>query len=556
MFDYLNLVEWFVALATLVAWLRFSTFLAQDVTENLVDQPELPWKLGAAGVGILMLLIYLLMPSFWIALPFNVLIAGGMIGAFWYVRVKALGPAGHLFKGALQAAEKASSRIEERKNARQVQLSYLRHDNSPMPLPRPGDPLATGLGTADQIVIQALMRRAENVDLSPAQNGYALTLITDGVPSASPAIDRTSAEAAVQAFKVLAGLSADERRRPQSGTFRSRDADGSTTTWTVRTSGSTAGERVMLVANEKGQWDIPLEQLGFNAEQLNQAKKLTTSTKGLVIVAGPRGSGRTTTLYAMLKQHDAFTNSVQTLETNPQTEIEGATINRFENKPDASYSKSLQSIILKDPNVLLASQIPDAQTAELIARYAGGSEPHRVYTSLSAMDTLNALEVWLAMNPNRGEAVEALEAIIAQRLVRILCPTCKIPYQPDEATMKRLNLPVNRNLQSCKANIEPIVDRRGHKIICPDCGGIGFKGRTGIFEVLVLNEELKRAIASGTSMSQVKSLARRANLMLLVEHGIRKFATGVTAINEVTRVISAEKPGTAAGKTGVMPSQK
>src|ERR1700744_5528516 len=103
--------------------------------------------------------------------------------------------------------------MEERKNARQVQLSYVRHDNKPLALPRADDPLASGLGVADQIVIQALMRRAEMVELSPTQNGYALSLITDGVGAVQPVLERTSAESAIQAFKVLAGLSADERRR-------------------------------------------------------------------------------------------------------------------------------------------------------------------------------------------------------------------------------------------------------------------------------------------------------------------------------------------------------
>ncbi len=181
MFEYVNVIYWLLALASLVAWARFSTFLAKDVTDNLVDQPELPWKLGTVGVMLLMFIVYLVMPSFWLALPINVVIAGGMIGAFWFIRVKTLGAGGHLFRGAIEAAGKASNRMEERKNARQVQLSYVRHDNKPLPLPKADDPLATGLGIADQIVIQALMRRAEMVELVPAQNGYSLALITDGV---------------------------------------------------------------------------------------------------------------------------------------------------------------------------------------------------------------------------------------------------------------------------------------------------------------------------------------------------------------------------------------
>lgn len=560
MFDYLNIIYWLIALGSLIAWAKFSTFLSEDVTNNLVEQPELPWKLGAAGVTVLMLVVWLAMPSFWVALAVNAVVVGSVVGAFWYIRVKALGPAGHLFRGAISAAGNISSQREAKKNARQVQLTYLRHDGSAMPLPRPGEPLAAGLGTADQIVIQALMRRAEMVDLAPGPAGYGLSLVTDGMPSVQPAVDRTAAEAAIQAFKVLAGLSVEERRRPQSGSFRSRDPEGNTTTWSVKTSGSTAGERVMLLANEKGQWDIPVDSLGLSSDQLAQVKKITSNTEGLVIVTGPRASGRTTTLYSLLRSHDAFTNSVQTLEVNPQTEIEGATIGRYENRSDSSFSKQLQSIFLKDPNVVLVSQVPDRETADLIARYANGNdgnnERRRVYTTLPALDAFSALDTWMALNTSKSEAANALTAIIAQRLVRILCPTCKIPYQPDEATMKRLNLPVGRNLQSHKANTEPIIDKRGHKIICPDCNGIGFRGRTGLFEILVVTDDIKKAIAGGATGAQVKTLARKNNLLLLIEHGIRKFATGVTAINEVTRVMNVEKPPPSAGKTGIMQPPK
>jgi general secretion pathway protein E len=564
MFDYINVIYWLIALASLVAWARFATFMCADVTRNLVDQPELPWKLGSAGVFLLMLLVYLLMPSFWIALPANIVIAGGAVAYFWNIRVKTLGAAGHLFKGAIQAASNVSAGIQERKNARQVQLTYLRHDNTPMPLPGPQDPLAVGLGTADGIVIQALMRRAEIVDLAPSQDGYSLNLITDGMGAMQPAMQRSAAEAAIQAFKVLAGLSAEERRRPQTGEFRSKDAEGAQTVWTVRTSGSTVGERVVLSANEKGLWDLPLDQLGMTSEQLADVKKLAGDTKGLVLVCGPRGHGRTTTLYALLRQHDAFTNSVQTLEVNPQTEIEGVTINRFDPRAgsEVSFGKMLQSLMLKDPNILLISQVPDAQTADQITRYAGDAEgtqeAHRLYTTLPSLDSFSALELWLNLNSSKREAASVLRLIVAQRLIRILCPTCKIPYQPDEATMKRLNLPVGRNLQSFKANTEPLVDRKGNKFTCPDCAGIGFRGRTGIFEVLVVSDDIKKALMSGANSNQIKALARKNNLLFLVEHGIRKFASGVTAIHEVTRVINPDKPsgGGASGKTGVLPPQK
>src|SRR6202000_1088621 len=128
-----------------------------------------------------------------------------------------------------------------------------------------------------------------------------------------------------------------------------------------------------------------------------------------------------------------------------------------------------------------------------------------------AADAFAALDRWMALNTDKSGAIECLRAVIAQRLVRILCPTCKIPYQPDEQTLKRLNLPVGRNFQSFKANTGPILDAKGHKIVCPDCGGSGFKGRTGIFEILVITEDIRKAILSKASRNQLTALARKHN---------------------------------------------
>ncbi|HUO07721.1 MAG TPA: ATPase, T2SS/T4P/T4SS family [Phycisphaerae bacterium] len=553
MFDYFNVVYWLIAFASLIAWARFCTFVAEDVKVHLVDLPELPWQLSYLGILLVMFIVFITMPSFWIALPLNLVIAGTGVGIFWWKRVQILGPAGHLFKGALASVSSASSRMEERRSARQSQLTYLRHNDSPMILPKPDDPLAAGIATADQLVIQALIRRAEQVDLTPTESSYGLSFLTDGFPYHQPPLARTEAESAIQAFKVMGGLNVEERRRPQVGRFKSRDSEGSVITWTVRTSGSTAGEKLSLHANEKGQWDLRVEGLGLTTDQLNELKKLTADTAGTVIVSSPKLSGRTATLYALVRQHDAFTNSVQTLETNPQAEIEGVTVNTFDTRnTELTFSKQLSSIFLKDPNVMLVSQVPDQPTADVITRFSAdpGTNGHRVYVGMTSQDAFTTLDRWLALNTDKTEAINTLRAIIAQRLVRILCPTCKIPYQPDEATLKRLNLPIGRNFQSFKANTGPILDAKGHKIVCPDCGGSGFKGRTGIFEVMIVNDEIRKAIAAKANHSQLKALLRKQNFILLVEHGIRKFASGVTAINEVTRVLAPPSAG-GGSKAGV-----
>ncbi|HVS70430.1 MAG TPA: ATPase, T2SS/T4P/T4SS family [Phycisphaerae bacterium] len=553
MFDYLNLIEWAVALASLVIWARFSTFVSEDVNKNLVKQKEVPWNLGVMGILLLMFVVWVSMPSFWIALPLNLIIVGVFIAIYWKVRVEALGPVeGHLLKGFMASMNARREKSALKKNAAQAQLMYFRKNDQQFPLPRADDPLAAGLAAGDQLMTAALNRRAELVELAPTDAGYSCMMITDGFPSPQPAQTRQTGESAVQFFKTLAGLSLEERRKPQIGLFKTRDPEGASTTWTVRTSGSTAGERVSLSANEKSQWEFKLETIGLSTDQLAQLKTLTSDTKGVVVVATPKGHGRTSTLYALVRGHDAFTNSIYMFESNPQADIEGVSSVKFEPTGDTSYAKMLGSIILKDPTILMAADVNDAAAADQVVRFAAEG---RVYVGLSAVDSFAGLERWLSMATDREQAVDTIRAVVAERLVRMLCPTCKVPYQADESTLKRLNLPIGKNIQAFKANTGPILDKKGNKIMCPDCGGVGFRGRTGIFEVLIVNDEMRKALAANANVTQLKAIARKHNMILLVEHGIRKFAAGITAINEVTRVVG-EKPSPAQQRGKPAPVKK
>ena len=552
-FEYLNLVYWVMAVAGLLAWARFASFVSRDVA-TMSTIPELLWRCIVVGVLLVMTFVFILMPSFWVSMPLNVLIAGGVVGWYWMLRVKELGKAGHLFQKTIRAAGKVSKGIEEKRASKQVQLRYLRPDDSPMPLPAPDDPVSAGLSIMDQLMIRALERHAETIELVPGNAGYELRMMIDGMAYPQPQMGRNVAEPVIAALKALAGLSLDERRRPQEGKFKVRDADGVTTVWTIRTSGTTAGERLGLSANEKGRWDKKLEELGLATDQLGALKDLAKTNQGVVIVATPRGAGRTTTLYSLLRVHDAFTNSVQTVELNPQAELEGVTVNRFDARvADASMAKTVNSVFLRDPNVAMIAQVADAPTAELVTKF--GEHEHRIYVGFNAFDTMAGLEQWMQLVADKRMVGDSLQAVISQRLVRTLCQTCRIPYQPDAGTLQKLNLPVGRNLQSFKANTEPMRDKRGQLVICPGCGGTGYRGRTGIFEVLVITAEMRKAIADG-NLQQVRALARKNNMMLLVEHGIRKFASGVTSIQEVLRVVAPDKGATPSAQSGVHSAQK
>ncbi len=551
---YVNIIYVGVAVAVLVLWGRFLVWIDNDLP-NMPEQPALIWKGALLGSVAILLLIWLLVPNFWFALVLNVFIPAALLGYYWRTRVQVLGSSGDLLGVISGHMEQFSAGRRAKKSVSQLGLRYEGKGGKPLHLPAVEDPAYNGVVLLDQLLIQGLENRAQRIDLMPSAQAYEMSFSTDGVAYPQSGMQRTNAEPLIQAVKQLTGLSLEERRRPQSAAFTTRDADNNAVQWTANTSGTTAGERLWLQVNAKDNWKIPLDHLGMSSEQLTSLREVLQGNEGLIIVSSPPHMGRTTTLYSLLANHDAYTTSINTFEINPRADFESISLTRFDPAaPNASHSKALQSLMLKDPHILMVAQCPDAATAELIAKYS--REEHRVYVGLRANDAITALELWRKVLPDNQVAATPLRAIISQRLVRLLCPTCKIAYQPDEAMLAKLNLPIGRDLSAFKANTQPSRDQKGNLIKCPDCASLGYRGQTGIFEILIINDEIRRAIATGRPVEEIRTLSRKNNMMFMVEHGFRKFALGITSIQEVIRVCTPDKKSASKPKTAATGASK
>jgi type II secretory ATPase GspE/PulE/Tfp pilus assembly ATPase PilB-like protein len=536
---YVNFIYVAVAVAMMVLWGRFLVWIDNDLP-NMPEQPAELWKGVLLGSLVILLLIWLLVPNFWFALVLNIFIPAALLGYYWRTRVAVLGSSGDLLGVISGHMANISAGRRAKKSVSQLGLRYEGKGGKSLHLPAVEDPSYNGVVLLDQLLIQGLENRAQRIDLMPSDQAYEMSFSTDGVAYPQSGMQRSNAEPLIQAAKQLTGLSLEERRRPQSAVFTTRDADNNPVHWTVNTSGTTAGERMWLQINAKDNWKMPLDHLGMSAEQLTALREALQGNEGLIIVSSPPHMGRTTTLYSLLASHDAYTTSINTFEINPRADFESISLTRFDpSAVNASHSKALQSLMLKDPHILMVAQCPDAATAELIAKYS--REDHRVYVGLRANDAIAALELWRKVLPDNQVAAAPLRVIISQRLVRLLCPTCKIAYQPDEAMLAKLNLPVGRDLSAFKANTQPGRDQKGNLIKCPDCASLGYRGQTAIFEILVINDDIRRAIATGRSPEEIRTLARKNNMMFMVEHGFRKFALGITSIQEVIRVCTPEK---------------
>ncbi len=535
---FINPAYWIVAFALTVAWAWFGTWVGRDAP-SLRRQREFLWNWVMVGSLALLLLFWVLIPNFWLALLVNLAVMAGVVAWYWHVRVAELGPSGHLLAAVFASLGRVAETREIKKSAEQLILEYITDGGAPQRLPATDDPLYGGVVLADQLLVQAMESRAQLIELSPSSQAYELRFSVDGVVFPQPAMQRSAAEPIIQGVKRIAGLSLEERRRPQKGGIIVRDGAGQRTVWTVETSGTTAGEKVHLQAGASQSWRLALSELGMTAEQLGMVKQLASLPAGVVLATAPAHMGRTTLLYSLLTTHDAYTNSIQTVESNPRCEFESVTVNKIDpQNPESSAAKILSNLLLKDPNVVLLGLCTDAPSADGIARFG---QDRKAYVGLLAGDTLAALDQWRKLVGNSDVAAQSLQAVIASRLVRILCPACKTGYTPDADTLARLNLPLGREIKAFKANTQPMVDPKGNPVKCGECGGIGYKGRTGIYEILVINDDIRKALTSNKTIDEIRTLARKNHLMLLVEHGIRKFAAGVTSIQEVLRVCSPEK---------------
>jgi type II secretory ATPase GspE/PulE/Tfp pilus assembly ATPase PilB-like protein len=237
--------------------------------------------------------------------------------------------------------------------------------------------------------------------------------------------------------------------------------------------------------------------------------------------------------------------NIHTLELTKALDLENVTQHVFDTKDaTATFAKRFQSILRTDPDVMMAGDTPDAETAQLAAQFS--RQGKKVYMGLTANDTFSALRKFGQYVGDAGLLASSLTAVTSQRLVRVLCTNCRRGYRPDPALLKKANLPTgeNRPFYRPPNPNEVEVDKQGNPIICPVCQGSGYLGRTGVFELLVVDDDVRAQIASGTSLAAVKTECRKRGMLYLQEIALHKVYDGMTSINEVLRVT---KEGDGAG---------
>jgi type II secretory ATPase GspE/PulE/Tfp pilus assembly ATPase PilB-like protein len=344
-------------------------------------------------------------------------------------------------------------------------------------------------------------------------------------------------------LKHLADLDTKEIRKPQKGKFRVAK-DKENTEWEVATAGSTAGEQVRLkLLTREG--ITRLVDIGLMRDQYEQLNGFRELKQGLFIVAGPKKSGVTTTFYALLRNHDAFLNSINTLERQPSTELPNITQNIYtlSDTGTSTFGKKLQAVVRMGPDIVGVADCEDSETAQVACTSA--KDGKIIYVTFEADSVIQALGKWLKLVGDRNLAAETLLGISNQRLIRKLCNECKQAYAPDKELFRKFNISAEKTKVLYRAG-KVQYDKHGKPVTCEHCQGTGFVGRTAVFETIIITDELRTAIKQAKSLPEIGAQFRRAKMLYLQEQALRKVISGTASVNEMIRVLSTSKAKTTA----------
>jgi len=371
------------------------------------------------------------------------------------------------------------------------------------------------------LIREAHAARASDIHLESTREGLRTRFRVDGVLADVPSPPKGLQAAVVSRVKLMGDLDIAERRTPQDGRVRVRLEERE---MDLRISAipTLYGESLVLRLLDRGGQPVGLDDLGMALGTLERFRQLVTQPHGLLLATGPTGSGKTTTLYAALALRDTSAEKVITVEDPVEYHLDGVTQMPVNRKAGVTFATALRSILRQDPDVLMVGEMRDPETADVAAQAA--MTGHLVFSTLHTNDAVSAVARLTDLTLERYVVGATLNGVLAQRLVRRVCADCRERYRPDPATVALLaNQPVGK-----------VTLERGKG--CPACRDTGYRGRTGIFELLTVTEEMKHELARDTPIARLRELAREQGMQTLREDGWAKVQAGITTVEEVLRV--------------------
>ena len=374
----------------------------------------------------------------------------------------------------------------------------------------------------NHIISQSTKARASDIHIEPYQNSFKVRYRVDGILYDLISPPKWIQPALTSRIKVMAKLNIAEKRLPQDGRFEVRIGNQAIDV-RVSTLPTSFGERVVMRLLIKSEKILRLPDLGLSEDRLALLQDLVRRPNGIILVTGPTGSGKTTSLYATLASINSPDINIITVEDPVEYQLAGISQIQVNSKIGLTFARGLRSIVRQDPDVILIGEIRDQETAEIAVQSA--LTGHLVFSTLHTNDSPSAITRLVDIGIEPFLISSSLLAVIAQRLVRVLCPECKEPYVPDSTTL-------NIGLTDEDIKNHTIYRAKG----CESCFQTGYRGRVGIFEIMLITDKMQNLILKNFDSFQIKRLARKEGMITLRQDGIDKVLQGVTTIEEVLRV--------------------
>jgi type II secretory ATPase GspE/PulE/Tfp pilus assembly ATPase PilB-like protein len=551
---YFSVGKLLLVLAVYLLWVRTCWWVNEDARDLAL--PAEAWGPAVLAAGVVGLLLVWVVPLFWVSFPLLLLLYAAPVLAYVSTRNDAVRPDQRvLTRRHLRELGRRflTLRFATHKAAQLAPLRFVgRHVTARLQRSR-------GYAAALDLVQEAVRRRATDVYLETGRGEVAVSLRIDGVLYPAAPCPQPLGDSVVETLKVLAGLDPAERRKPQEGNVpavlrgavapppeRDRPASGAgggrkgptpsaeamplapesrQVTFRLSAAGGGEKERLALRVIDRARQVTRLGQLGMRERLREQVREIVTGPLGLLLISGPADAGKSTTLYACLAEIDREARTVITVEGPPEHRLDNVAQIEVSTKAGRAFAAGLRSAARRAPEVIGVEDLPDLETVEVACETAA---ERLVIAGACAGDAVAGVGRLLEMGVPPATLADALTAVLGQRLVRVLCPACKQRYKPNAELVRRANLPADR----IKFFYRPPEDGTP----CEECGGTGYVGRVGVFELLVVTDAARALIRGKASPSALRQEAVRGGMTYLQEDGLRQVIDGATSIQELLRV--------------------
>ncbi|MFA4991563.1 MAG: type II secretion system ATPase GspE [Candidatus Omnitrophota bacterium] len=374
----------------------------------------------------------------------------------------------------------------------------------------------------NMILLRAVREKASDIHFEPFEKDYKIRYRIDGVCYDAAHPPRDLSLAISSRIKVMANLDVAESRLPQDGRIMI-DIEGNSVDLRVSTLPTLYGESIVMRVLDKNVVSLSLDQIGMNEAVKSKIREMIQRPNGIVLTTGPTGSGKTTTLYSCLREINKIDYKIITTEDPVEYDIEGIIQVAINPKIDLTFAKTLRHILRQDPDIIMVGEIRDAETAEIAIQAA--LTGHLVFSTLHTNDAPGAITRLVDMGVEPFLITSTVRAVLAQRLVRAICKKCKKEYTPSPGEMAEFGV--------FRERMKGMRFYKGEG--CPECNGSGYKGRTGIYELFLIDDKIRDLVVRRASASLIRKAASEAGMSTLREDGLNKISEGITSVEEVLK---------------------